>query len=114
MSRVLMYCSQFHQNDTLHPVREQLERAFRFERNESNDSRLEKLHGVLEGLGLSQGRELSVLERLLSLPGRGDLNDLTPEQLRNLGLESLSVVLEAMASSAGLSIGSCQRNCNSI
>ena len=72
-SRVLYYGSPYHQNSAFYPVIDQLERALRFENDDSVEIRLEKLKSEVGRLGLEIESVLPPLSALLSLV-TGDQN----------------------------------------
>ena len=97
LSRILMYCSPFHRNATLYPLRDQMERAMRFEVSDDVSTKSMKMHGVLAQLGLEGEVNAAVLRRLLLLPDDGgEAATLTPEQLRHRALETLTSIVGAM------------------
>jgi predicted ATPase/class 3 adenylate cyclase len=72
-SQVLYYGSAYHQNSAFYPVIDQLERALRFETNDSVELRLQKLQTEVSRLGLALEPTVTPLTSLLSLD-RGDQN----------------------------------------
>ncbi len=99
-SRVLYFCSPYHQNTALQPAIDQLERALRFEKDDDLNARLDKLEGVLTQLDLPVRQHAPVLAPLLALSSRERYPALAlpPEETKTRTLESLWTVLEAMAS----------------
>jgi len=85
-SRLLYYGSAYHQNSAFYPAIDQLERAMRFENDDSIDVRLEKLRSEVNRLGLEIASTLPPLAALLSLttddqPGTSEPGDLKRRQL---------------------------------
>lgn len=66
-NKVLYYGSAYHQNSAFYPVIDQLERALRFESNDSVELRLEKLQSEVSRLGLEMESTVPPLVALLSL-----------------------------------------------
>ena len=97
-NRVLWFCSIFHQNTALHPVVDQLERALRFDKDDGPGKRLDKLAGVMNGLGLPDDK-IIVLAHLMSIPTDGQYPslNLSPVELRTRTLQTVITVIEAMA-----------------
>ena len=70
-SQVLYYGSAYHQNSAFYPVIDQLERALRFETDDSVELRLQKLQSEVSRLGLAVEATVTPLTSLLSLD-KGD------------------------------------------
>ncbi|MFQ5937306.1 MAG: AAA family ATPase, partial [Acidiferrobacterales bacterium] len=98
-NRVLYYCSPYHQNSAFYPAIDQLERALRFEKSDSEAQKLDKLEAMLGELGLRTQAVAPILAHLLSL----SLDDcypertLSPEELKKKTLETIVALIEAMA-----------------
>jgi class 3 adenylate cyclase/predicted ATPase len=97
-TRMLYYCSPFHQNSAFYPAMQQIERGLQFEHEDAVEQKLDKLDHMLGNLGLSATAHGPVLASLLSLSpeGRYAAPELAPEQWRKKTLESLVTVIEAM------------------
>ena len=98
-NRVLYYNSPFHQNSSLYPAIDQLERALRFARDDIPEKKLDKLVRMLNALGIQAEETVPPLASLLSLPteGRYAPLDLAPEQLKAKILQALVTIIEAMS-----------------
>lgn len=99
-SRVLYYCSPYHQHSAFYPAIEQLERALRLERTDVPDQKLDKLDAVLGNLGLPVRDFGPVLAAFLSLPvsERYPPLALSPDDRKRKTLEAMVATIEAMAS----------------
>lgn len=99
-SRVLYYCSPYHQHSALYPAIEQLERALRLEKTDAPDQKLDKLDAVLSKLGLLVRDLGPVLAAFLSLPAseRYPPIALSPDERRRKTLEAMVAMIEAMTS----------------
>ena len=100
-SQVLYYGSAYHQNSAFYPVIDQLERALRFESNDSAELRLEKLQSEVSRLGLAVESTVPPLVALLSL----DKDDKVPGVLQSGELKrrqqvAICSMIEAMSSEA--------------
>ncbi len=84
-------CSSHHANSPFYPVIRNLERAARFEREDSAPVRLEKLERWLSGLGQSALADAALIAALMSIPsaGRYPALDLTPQRQKDLTIEAL-------------------------
>jgi predicted ATPase len=98
-SRVLYYCSPFHQNSPLYPVIEQLGRALRFERSDGPADKLAKLVAVVESLELTPAETMPYLASVLSIAGEDDVHELPPDprEVKRRSLDALVRMLLAMA-----------------
>lgn len=95
-SRVLYYGSPYHQNSAFFPVIDQLERALRFDNNDSVEAKLEKLQSEVGRLGLEIASTVPPLATLLSLSeGDQDLDKLQPGDLKRRQLIAVSDMIEA-------------------
>lgn len=101
-NRILYFGSPYHQNSAFFPVIDQLQRALRFESDDDDQTKLDKLEHVLVDLGLSIVRFASPLAALLSLPieGHHDTKAMGSDELRREINETLLAVVEAMANQA--------------
>ncbi|MDX1487677.1 MAG: adenylate/guanylate cyclase domain-containing protein, partial [Acidiferrobacterales bacterium] len=99
-NRVLYYCTPYHQNSAFHPAIVQLERALRFEKNDSGVKKLGKLEAMLAELGLRTRNVAPVLAYFLSLPLSERYPEVTssPQELKKKILEVIVGLIEAMAS----------------
>jgi class 3 adenylate cyclase len=93
------YCSPYHQDSALHPIMGQLTRGAGIERDDSTDTKLNKLEGLLQ---LSSGNfadDMSLFAALLSIPGgdRYPVPNLTPQQLKERTLRALLDNLKRLA-----------------
>ena len=89
-------CSPYHQNTTLYPLIDLLERvALRFEREESPDQKRRKLEGFLVQYGLPLAEAVPLFAALLSLPLGDDYAPLAlpPEQQKQKTLHGLLTIL---------------------
>jgi predicted ATPase len=66
-TRLRYFCSPHHTDSAFHPVIAQLERAARFERQDTPETKLDKLASLL-GLSSSSDSDLQLLAELLSIP----------------------------------------------
>jgi class 3 adenylate cyclase/predicted ATPase len=84
-------CSSHHANSPFYPVIRNLERAARFEREDSAPVRLEKLERWLARLGQSALADAPLIAALMSIPsvGRYPALDLTPQRQKDLTIEAL-------------------------
>ncbi|MBV9289326.1 MAG: AAA family ATPase [Hyphomicrobiales bacterium] len=93
------YSSSHHTNSALFPFISHLERAARFQRNDSPDVKLAKLEALLAESNADRGSSIALLANLLSVPldkGRR-LPDLNPQRLREKTLSALLGYLEGRA-----------------
>jgi len=79
--RLRYFCSPYHQNSALYPIIAQLERAARFERDDSPELKLEKLEELFVALSPIE-EDIALLADLLSLGGspRYPPLDFTPQR----------------------------------
>ncbi len=101
-SRILYYCSPYHQNSALYPVIDQFERILRFARDDGPAQKLDKLEAALENIGLAVAETAPLFASLHSIPadGRYPPLELAPEQLKARTLEAIVSVFQAMAAQA--------------
>lgn len=89
------YCSPYHGNTALHPVIELIERAARFERDDSSDRRLDRLEQLLE----NPSDAVPLVAALMSIPTgeRYPSLQLSPQRQKQRTLEVLMEQLESLA-----------------
>ena len=92
------FCSEHHTHSALFPFVNQLERAARFDHNDSPQEKLRKLE-VLLAQSTQDPQHVAVLANLLSLPtdGRYRLEDLTPQKRKEKTFAALSAQLDRLA-----------------
>lgn len=100
-SQVLYYGSAYHQNSAFYPVIDQIERALRFESNDSTELKLEKLQSEVSRLGLEVNSTVPPLIALLSL-GKPDKvpGVLQSGELKRRQQLAICSMIEAMSSEA--------------
>ena len=98
-SRVLYYCSPYHQNSALYPLIDQFQRACRFTKGDSTETKLDKLDAVLAELNLPIAKYGSLFGSLFSLPSgeRYPPLGLASDQQKAETLASVVQIIEAMA-----------------
>lgn len=96
---VRFHCSPYHQNTTLHPVIEHLQRAAGFVDDDSPEERLDKLARLLELPATGAPESMAIAASLLSIPGgdRYPAPDLDPNVLRERTLELMVEQLELLS-----------------
>jgi len=100
-SQVLYYGSAYHQNSAFYPVIDQLERALRFESNDSVELRLEKLQSEVSRLGLEVETIVPPLVTLLSLDTDDKVSGgLQSEELKRRQQVAICSMIEAMSAEA--------------
>lgn len=84
-------CSAHHAQSPLYPIIGQLEHVASFEREDSPDTKLDKLQLVLRNSFMDQPGDLALLAALLSIPSgsRCSLPEMSPSQLRERTIEAL-------------------------
>ncbi len=95
--RLRYYCSPHHTDSALHPVIGQIERAARFERDDSAAAKLDKLQALL-AYGEPSAEDTALIADLLSLAGVDGFYpklDLAPTQRRQRTLDALRRLVEA-------------------
>jgi len=99
-NRILYYCSPYHRDTPFHPVIEQVERGFRFDRRDSVEQKLDKIESVLTQLGVPVRTLAPLFAAFLSLRGDARYGPLawSPEDTKKRTLEACLAVIEAMAS----------------
>ena len=90
------YCSPYHTNSPLYPVIGLLERAARFDREETAETRLDKLEVLLRQWARDIGEAAPLLAALLSIPtgDRYSSISLTPQRQKQ---QTLEVLVEQVA-----------------
>jgi class 3 adenylate cyclase len=98
-TRVLHFCSPYHQNSVLYPVIDHLKRAAQFRRDDSDAQKLEKLERLLAQSTEDLGWDVPLLAALVAIPtgGRYPSLDLTPERQKARTLEALVAQAESLA-----------------
>lgn len=93
--RLRYYCSPHHQDSALHPVIVHLERAARFEREDTAHDKVSKLQALFSpGAG---DEEIALLAELMSLPSSASDLNLSPPRKRERLFDTLLHQLEAVA-----------------
>jgi class 3 adenylate cyclase/predicted ATPase len=85
------FCSPYHQDSALHPFIVQLERAARFQPDDTPEEKLDKLRAIL-----SSRESVELLADLLSLPNSVAELGLTPQRKRQQTFTALLNELEAL------------------
>src|SRR5262249_26832167 len=90
-TRVLHFCSPYHQSSALYPAIEYLQRAAQFERGGGDERKLEKLERFLDQSTDDLQEAVPLLAALLSIStgARYPPLDLAPEQQKSRTLEAL-------------------------
>ena len=98
-TRLRYFCSPHHQDSALFPFIGQLERAGRFEREDTPAARLEKLEALVAGDAPAEG-DVQLVAELLSVPlgGRYSALELTPQRKKEKTFEALLRQLSGLAS----------------
>jgi predicted ATPase len=98
-TRLRYFCSPQHTDSALYPIIGQMERAARLARDDTLQTKLDKLDAVL-ALGSASVQDATLFAEMLSLPndGRYPALDLSPQQRRQRTLEALSAQVEALSS----------------
>jgi predicted ATPase len=96
-TRLRYFCSPQHTDSAFYPIIGQMERAARFTRDDTTQSRLDKLDAVL-ALASTPMQDAALFAEMLSLPndGRYPTLKLTPQQRRQKTLEALTAQIEAL------------------
>ena len=91
-------CSPYFANSALLPVIEQLERVLEFERQDSSQTKLDKLTHMLQSYGRSD-LDANLIGRLLSLPAEARYGALamTPQKQKEETIRALNDVIESAA-----------------
>jgi len=100
-TRLRYFCSPQHTDSAFYPIIGQLERAAGLARDDTPQTKLDKLDAVL-ALASASKQDGVVLADLLSLPndGRYPTLDLTPQQRRQKTLEGLNQQWKPLARSS--------------
>jgi len=96
---VRYHCSPFHRNSALHPVIEQISRAARIDRQETDARKLDKLESLFAKIDLNEDASIPLIAALLSIPteGRYPQTDMSPQRQKETTLKFLVDALEAYA-----------------
>ena len=99
--KIRYQCSPHHTNSPFFPVINQLERAARFEREDSPDTKLDKLEAVLSQAGDASLADAPLYADLLSIPpgARYPALKLTPQRQKELTITALTRQLLGLACS---------------
>src|SRR5262249_23689969 len=99
------FCSPHHSDSALYPLINQIERAAKFERDDTPEQKLGKLEGVVVAVASAEDAVL-LMAGLLSLPtaGRYPASDLSPSKRKERLFETLLSHLETQAKQAPLLI----------
>jgi len=97
-TRLRYFCSPQHTDSVLYPIIGQLKRAAGLSREDSTQSKLDKLEAVLARTSTSI-EDTAYFAEMLSLPndGRYRATELTPQQRRQRTMEALVAQVEALA-----------------
>src|SRR6516164_6527251 len=97
-TRLRYFCSPQHTDSALYPIIGQMERAARLARDDTLQTKLDKLDAVL-ALGSASVQDAALFAEMLSLSndGRYPALDLSPEQRRRRTLEALTAQVEALS-----------------
>ena len=97
-TRLRFFCSPHHQDSALYPTISQLERAARFQRNDTVEQRLDKLQGVLSEGTNDLGEAVPLIAHLLSIAtgDRYPALDLTPQKRKEKTLSALIAQVEGI------------------
>jgi class 3 adenylate cyclase/tetratricopeptide (TPR) repeat protein len=94
--RLLYYCSPYHTDSALHPFITQLERAAGFAREDTVETKLDKLEALF---ARAADADIALLAELLAVPGgdRHPTSEMTPQRKKELTLRAWMRQLEALA-----------------
>jgi predicted ATPase/class 3 adenylate cyclase len=98
-TRVRYFCSPQHTDSALYPVIGQMERAAGFAHDDTPQTRLDKLDGLLSQTSTT-AQDAALFAEMLSLPSDGrypSLDKLTSEQRRQRTLEALTAQIQALS-----------------
>ncbi len=97
-TRLRSFCSPQHTDSAFHPIIGQMERAAALSRNDSLQTKLDKLDAMLAQSSTS-AQDAALLAEMLSLPndGRYPALELTPQQRRQRTLEALVSQIVALS-----------------
>ena len=98
-ARLRYFCSPYHTNSALYPVIKQIERAAGFERDDSADTKLDKLEALLRKAVPDIAEASPLLAELLSIDAAGRYAPLklTPQAQKARTLGALIQQLEGLA-----------------
>jgi predicted ATPase/class 3 adenylate cyclase len=98
-TRLLHFCSPYHQGSAFYPVADHLQRAAQLERGDGDERKLDKLEGLLARSTEDLRGTVPLLAALLSIPtgGRYPPLDLAPEQQKARTLDALVAQVEGLA-----------------
>jgi class 3 adenylate cyclase/predicted ATPase len=98
--RLRYFCSPQHTDSALYPIIGQMERAAELAREDTPQSKLDKLDALLKQTATS-AQDAALFAEMLSLPndGRYPAVELTPQQRRQRTLEALVLQMQALARS---------------
>jgi class 3 adenylate cyclase/predicted ATPase len=98
-TRLRYQCSRHHQNSTLYPIIDQLERALRFEKDETLESKLDKLEALLAQSATNLAEVVPLFAALLSVPtgARYPPLSLSTQRQKERLLEALADQLAGLA-----------------
>jgi predicted ATPase len=98
-TKLRYFCSPFHVNSALHPVIKQLERAAGLERDDSSNTKIDKLEALLSQTGADIPEAGPFLASLLSIDtaGRYEPMKLTPRAQKMRTLSVLNELLKKLA-----------------
>ena len=90
-------CSPYHVNSAYYPTIDNFERALKFERDESPDSKLDKLEGLMVGHYALPFSEVRFVAAMLSIPceARHGAISITPQKHKDETLRVLVAIVEA-------------------
>ena len=90
--RITLRCSPYHQNSTLYPFIQHLQRVFQFDRDDTPAVKLEKLERQMAAYQFTQDETIPLFAALLSLPlpaGRYPVLTLSPQQQKDYTHDAL-------------------------
>lgn len=96
---MLYHCSPYHQDSAFYPIIGQLTRATRIERDDTAESKLNKLEALLGSSSLSLANDMPLFAALLSIPGgeRYPLPSLAPKLVKEKTLVAMLGHLKRLA-----------------
>jgi class 3 adenylate cyclase/tetratricopeptide (TPR) repeat protein len=99
--RIRLQCSPYHTNSALYPIIEHLERAARFERDDTPEAKLDKLEAMIGQAATAVAATAALLAPLLSIPTRDRYPPLgiTPERQKERTLAALTDQVIGLAAS---------------
>jgi tetratricopeptide (TPR) repeat protein len=97
--RLRYFCSPQHTDSALHPIISQIERAAGYAHDDTTQTKLDKLDGLL-AQSVASRADAALFAEMLSVPndGRYPKRELTPQQRRQRMLEALTGQLEKLTS----------------